>query len=428
MVRCNHTQHALASFPVYSIGFVADDKVVLGGGGGASRSGIKNKLRLYKVDPKSLDLVNELELDPGEDAPMSMAVARKSQDIICGINSTLEKRKNDNQNCRVYQVSKEDKLEKKQTTSTLSIENDEDDDYQVGGVTLPGRAYGLTESSPAQKVTTLSPEGDLLAVGSTTNQVALLSFPALKPVAAPFDIPKSGGDIFDVDFHDEHAVICGSKTIYFVRLPSSKSEKRNSKTALEVATTVALPSLPGLATGSTCSFRAARMVNNNDSEGQSTGKLLYAVVNTTPPRSARGGSRAAFVCVFQQQDKSSEWGLVKNRSASSKAITVFDVNGAGTLLAYGSSDLSVGILDAKTLAPLLSILNAHEFPATVLKFNPSSTLLISGSADNSVRVVEVPSSLGEKSNGALMAIVWVLLAVFVVLLGVLLQSRGSIRL
>ncbi|KIO30192.1 hypothetical protein M407DRAFT_156595 [Tulasnella calospora MUT 4182] len=330
MVRCNHTQHALPSFPVYSIGFVADDKVVLGGGGGASRSGIKNKLRLYNVDSKSLDLVNELELDPGEDAPMSMAIARKSQDIICGINSTLEKRKNDNQNCRVYHVSKEDKLEKKQTTSTLTIENDEDDDYQ--------------------KVTTLSPDGGIFAVGSTNNQVALLSFPALEPIASPFDIPKSGGDVFDVDFYDEYAVICGSKTIYFVRLPSSKLGKRNAKTALEVATTVALPTLPGLATGTTCSFRAARMVNNNDSEGQSAGKLLYAVVNTTPPRSARGGSRAAFVCVFQQQDKSPEWGLVKNRSASSKAITVFDVNGAGTLLAYGSSDLSIGILDAKTLA------------------------------------------------------------------------------
>ncbi|KAG8956683.1 hypothetical protein FRC04_000161 [Tulasnella sp. 424] len=408
MVRCNHTQHSLPSFPVYSIGFVTDDKVVLGGGGGASRSGIKNKLRLYDVKSTSLDLLNELELDPGEDAPMSMAVAHKSQDIVCGINSTLEKRKNDNQNCRVYHVSKEDKLEKKQTTSTLTIENDEDDDYQ--------------------KVTTLSPEGDLLAVGSTTNQVVFLSFPALKPVAAPFDIPKSGGEIFDVDFHDEQAVVCGSKTIYFVKLPSSKSGKGGAKGALEVATTVALPSLPGLATGTTCSFRAARTAKANDSEGQSSTKLLYAVVNTTPPRSARGGSRAAFVCVFQQQDKSVEWGLVKSRSASSKAITVFDVNGAGTLLAYGSSDLSIGILDAKTLAPLLSILNAHEFPSTVLRFNPSSTMLISGSADNSVRVVEVPSSLGEKSNGALITVIWVLLAVLVVLLGVFLQSGGSIRL
>lgn len=78
--------------------------------------------------------------------------------------------------------------------------------------------------------------------------------------------------------------------------------------------------------------------------------------------------------------------------------------------------------------PLLSILNAHEFPSTVLRFNPSSTMLISGSADNSVRVVEVPSSLGEKSNGALITVIWVLLAVLVVLLGVFLQSGGSIRL
>ncbi|KAG8990748.1 hypothetical protein FRB90_001630 [Tulasnella sp. 427] len=404
MVRCNHTQHPLAAFPVYSIGFVADDKVILGGGGGASRSGIKNKLRLYDVKPKSLDLINELQLDPGEDAPMSMAVARESQDIICGINSTLEKRKTDNQNCRVYHVLKENQLEKKQTASTLTIENDEDDDYQ--------------------KVTTLSPSGDILAVGSTTNQVTFLSYPALNPIAAPFDIPKSGGEIFDVDFHDEQAVVCGSKTIYFVRLPSTKSEKADSTAALEVDAAVGLPTLPGLAAGTTCTFRAARMVKAGQLEGQATKASLYAIVNTSPPRSARGGSRAAFVCVFQQQEKSSEWGLVKSRSASNKAITVFDVNGAGTLLAYGSSDLSTGILDAKTLTPLVSILNAHEFPATVLKFNPSSTLLISGSADNSVRVVEVPSSLGEKSNGGLVNMVWVLLAILVIVLGVFLQSGG----
>lgn len=92
-MRANHTSHALASFPVYSLGFVGDDKVVLGGGGGAGRSGIKNKLvgfrasrvslsspirnlfqRLYDISAKNLELLDELELDPDEDAPMTMAV------------------------------------------------------------------------------------------------------------------------------------------------------------------------------------------------------------------------------------------------------------------------------------------------------------------------------------------------------------------
>lgn len=47
-MRAQHVPHALPSFPVYSIGFISDDKVAVGGGGGASKSGIKNKLvRLY---------------------------------------------------------------------------------------------------------------------------------------------------------------------------------------------------------------------------------------------------------------------------------------------------------------------------------------------------------------------------------------------
>ena len=82
----------------------------------------------------------------------------------------------------------------------------------------------------------------------------------------------------------------------------------------------------------------------------------------------------------------------------------------GRFVAYGSSDYTVGILDAQTLAvrsthnpvtqtilivaqPLLTILKAHEFPPTTLRFNPSSNLLVSGSADNTVRIVTVPDQL-----------------------------------
>ena len=82
----------------------------------------------------------------------------------------------------------------------------------------------------------------------------------------------------------------------------------------------------------------------------------------------------------------------------------------GKLLAFGSSDYTVGILDAHTFAvryiflfrkeeravdssfcqPVVTILKAHDFPPTTLRFNPESNLLISGSADNSIRVVTVP--------------------------------------
>ena len=44
MTRTDHFPFATPNFPIYSAAFVTDREVVFGGGGGASRSGVKNKL------------------------------------------------------------------------------------------------------------------------------------------------------------------------------------------------------------------------------------------------------------------------------------------------------------------------------------------------------------------------------------------------
>ena len=43
-MRTKHTAHPLPAFPVYSAAFVTPTEFVLGGGGGQSKTGIKNKL------------------------------------------------------------------------------------------------------------------------------------------------------------------------------------------------------------------------------------------------------------------------------------------------------------------------------------------------------------------------------------------------
>jgi len=92
-MRARHTAHSTPNFPVYSAAFLSPGELILGGGGGASKTGIKNKLvrhptlehvtvpdaslilqRLYHVDEfLTLKLADELQLEIGEDAPMSMA-------------------------------------------------------------------------------------------------------------------------------------------------------------------------------------------------------------------------------------------------------------------------------------------------------------------------------------------------------------------
>jgi hypothetical protein len=43
-MRTQHDTYTLDGFPIYTLAFLDDDKVILGGGGGQGRSGVKNKL------------------------------------------------------------------------------------------------------------------------------------------------------------------------------------------------------------------------------------------------------------------------------------------------------------------------------------------------------------------------------------------------
>lgn len=65
--------------PVFCCDFTSAREVMLGGGGGGSKSGVKNRLLLYRLDAvgKALELKSELDLPAGEDAPMSISVDRE---------------------------------------------------------------------------------------------------------------------------------------------------------------------------------------------------------------------------------------------------------------------------------------------------------------------------------------------------------------
>lgn len=98
---------------------------------------------------------------------------------------------------------------------------------------------------------------------------------------------------------------------------------------------------------------------------QSTCTNLYTVVNSSPSSSASsaGGKRRKGGNQNKNKNKKSfiscwdtlEWKLTKTRTIGNKPITSFDISEDGTLLAYGSSDLSIGILDSKTLRVSLII-------------------------------------------------------------------------
>ncbi|KAF8339149.1 uncharacterized protein EI90DRAFT_2465460 [Cantharellus anzutake] len=126
-MRTRHTLHTLPTFPVWSAGFISDTRLVLGGGGGTGRTGVKNKLRLYDVQDggEKIELLNESLMEKDEDAPMTLAVNPQDGSLVCGVNASSESiEKGVNEHCRLYRMKgNELSLEnQKQFISTNDVE------------------------------------------------------------------------------------------------------------------------------------------------------------------------------------------------------------------------------------------------------------------------------------------------------------------
>lgn len=401
-MRAQHTTHSLPAFPIYSCAFISDDLLVAGGGGGASRSGIKNKLRLFRISVKRrLESLAEFELDKDEDAPMSMAAHIESRTIVCGINSAVAKlQKGENENCRKFLIDSGDefKFTLLGTRGTISPGNTED--YQRSSV--------------------LSNDAQFVAVGSE-RELTLLSYEGLSPVARPILVSK--GEIYDVTLSATHLILATSVNLLVYALPATLRSRGKEKDAiidnlhtpidslpdLQLVKILDVPTISSIPVGATVTFRASRL-------HPSDVNLFYSVINVTLPRApkAKTAKKQAYILkwrVSAADDVSFSAILEGSRKISEGSLTCFDVSPNGKLLAFGVSDYGLGILDANSLAPLLSILKAHEFPITALRFNPSSKLLVSGGVDSSIRIVAIPEKFGGLSWSVTILIMLAILGV-----------------
>ncbi|KAK4051472.1 hypothetical protein OIO90_004686 [Microbotryomycetes sp. JL221] len=341
---------------------------------------------MYSIDvaKRSFDLVHQHELSKDEDAPMTIAVLPETKHIVAGINSnvdTLKQGKNDN--LRVFTYDKTTiQFEKAQQT----LKSSDEEQYQ--------KVTAFSRTSPS-----------LVAIGSTDSQLSLHTFPELKTVYPA--IEYEGNELFDVDFDDAGEILIGTSSDKLCAWPTKPP---NEGEPLETIQVIERPVLkPTL----NCTFRAAKFGRGL------TKSFIYTIVNAAPAvrtRKPAAGDKKSFVSMWDTKT----WKLVKTRTVSQKPVTAFDISDDGSLLAYGSSDLSVGILDASTLRPIMTVLHAHEFPVTAIKFNPAATLVVSGSADNTVRVIEVPS-MEQRSGRSAMATI--LLTLLILILAIYIQSR-----
>ncbi|KAL2018811.1 hypothetical protein VTK56DRAFT_369 [Thermocarpiscus australiensis] len=97
------------SYPLYAVDFDPQDanRLIVGGGGGAARSGVGNKISVLDASREdSLQIVSEIELSRDEDSVNTVAVGPRRRNSVlfyAGINSTEEDiKKGKNEHFRVF--------------------------------------------------------------------------------------------------------------------------------------------------------------------------------------------------------------------------------------------------------------------------------------------------------------------------------------
>ncbi|KAJ3023010.1 hypothetical protein HKX48_004633 [Thoreauomyces humboldtii] len=330
-------------FPIFAVTFTPNKpQLMIGGGGGATRAGVKNAMIMYELDAQTLELqpIAEHRFGKQDDGCMSIAIHPREKYLVAGVNSPEDLVKSgDNRNCRVF--------------------------VYKGQQFIAGKSYKTLDSRDSmfyQKVGRFSPDGTLLVTGTTDGKLSLWQWPAFELAIPAID---HKGEIADADFDSSgQQLVSVTDTNCFV------TDTATGKTLWAIERPVMKKTIKS-------AFRAARF-GKYGSEG-----YLFLVINAKD-------KKKAFICKWQTKG----WKLHRQKAIGNKPVTAFTISDHGDLLGYGSADLSVHVLSASTLQSIYRVQNAHGFPVTSLAFSPNSKMLVSASADGTVHVAVVPKPSG----------------------------------
>ncbi|KAG0187031.1 hypothetical protein DFQ28_006950 [Apophysomyces sp. BC1034] len=352
--------------PIFGLGFISSNRLIVGGGGGAGRNGVKNRLISYKVEVRRKDLEEEgvFEVPENEDAPMCLDVQLKDGAVIAGINKSEEAIKGSkNNSCRVF-VVKEAAINEEEAVRT--VESTSPDDYQ--------------------KVVRFSHDGTLVATGTTDGQVHLFQYNSYNLKQSMTTNLKD--EVLDVDINLENdkltCVLRDGLKLVMLR-------GKNAGQVIQTLTASAVSKDLGL------QFRYFRY-------GRGVSKEVGLAV-------ANSKKSAGYICVLDAYTLET----IKLVKVSKKPITTFCVSNDGYVLAFGSADYSITLMDISTMKVLTQVKNAHGFSITSIAISPDRRLLASGSADNTCRIVALPAQFSASSINPLYTLLLAFLIAGVVL-------------
>ncbi|WFD31560.1 hypothetical protein MSPP1_002599 [Malassezia sp. CBS 17886] len=372
-------QTALATgLPVYALAFADEGHLFLAGGGGPGRSGVANAIKATEIDARdgalAVRTAGELKLNAHEDAPMCLAVHPETRSLVCGINAAPDAvRSGDNAHVRLFGYA----LQRSASARADVAEGQSASHVMVQPVAF-ATCLGFNDPEHYQKIAQFSPDGGLLAVGSTDGRLQLLRYPSMEPVwSRDVCVCRPGEELYDADFSQNGTQLACATSGRVLVL--STAPKRTGPDGAPVYGERILQTIDNAAIGGTRlrgTFRAARF--GRGSMGRvGTRDVLYTLLNAAPAKDRK--HRESFLVAWNADT----WNVVASRRVAQRPATALAVSPNGRLVACGASDLSICVFQGRSLRSLLTIPQTHDFPPTCLAFSPRSRAIASGSADSS---------------------------------------------
>ncbi|OAJ37341.1 hypothetical protein BDEG_21374 [Batrachochytrium dendrobatidis JEL423] len=249
-----------------------------------------------EVQPKDLGLVtiSEHRFQKDDDGCMNISIHPKEKAFVAAVNSPeADVISGNNRNCRSFYITK----------SGLK----------------PGKRIKTSDSLDGfihQKSARFSPNGKQLCTGTTDGKLSFLSWPTLKPL---MPVQELSGEIIDIHFEPSGGII-GVVTpgaIRFINAAKGNTVWEQPKPTIGAEF---------------FEFRALRFGCNQ------TAGILFVILNAKSRKSA----------LIQKYDVATKK-LVSTTPVSIKPITTFAMSIDGSILAFGSSDLSITVMKAKSL-------------------------------------------------------------------------------
>lgn len=343
-----------SGYPIFSVRFVDEKTIVIGGGGGEGRHGIPNKISVLKVDPVSstLSLENEIELSSDEDSVMSLDVLPHGSVVYAGVNKSEESiKKGENEHLRIFDIKKN----KQKSETTV---------FEMNNKQIADGVY--------QNCTCIS--GNQIAISNSkqNGQVYMLNTRSMKTKWSK-DYEE---EINDMQFSPsgKRLMVVKDKSVDILDSTSGKiietiEEKEKGKI-----------------------FTKARFTNDEEDfvvafnlpKGQGAELVLYNDFN--PVQSQR----------------------IKGR------VKVTALDASEQYIGVGTSDLSIHIYSAQLSPRLKEFKNVHGFSITDIVFSEDEMLLASASAAHTIDVIQLPED--GKFHTYSEAFIWILISILLIII------------